>query len=90
MREYVASCDICQRTNGGGKFVKATAPLHPIKVDPEVWNMVRLFKCRLVTQTEVLRALESRGKVYIVTEGAGILKPGELRAWLLSDLENVT
>ncbi len=48
--------------------------------------------CRLVTQTEVLRALESRGKVYIVTEGEdhGILKPGEPRAWFLSDLENVT
>lgn len=40
VREYVASCDICQRTNDGSKFVKATAPLHPIKVEPEVWRMV--------------------------------------------------
>jgi len=40
VREYVVSCDICQRTNDGGKFVKATAPLHPIKVEPEVWRMV--------------------------------------------------
>ena len=41
VREYVASCDICQRTNDGGKFVKAAAPLHPIRVQPEVWRMVR-------------------------------------------------
>ena len=40
VREYVAACDICQRTNDGGKFVKATAPLHPIKVEPEVWRTV--------------------------------------------------
>ena len=40
VREYVATCDICQRTNDGGKFAKATAPLHPIKVEPEVWRMV--------------------------------------------------
>ena len=41
VREYVASCDICQRTNDGGKFVEAAAPFHPIRVQPEVWRMVR-------------------------------------------------
>ena len=42
VREYVASCDICQRTNDG-KFVKAAPSLHPIKVEPEVWRMVRCW-----------------------------------------------
>ena len=30
--EYITACDICQRINEGGKFVKSRAPLHPIKV----------------------------------------------------------
>ena len=38
VREYVASCDV-----DGGRFAKATAPLHPIKVEPEVWRMVRVL-----------------------------------------------
>ena len=45
VRDYVATCDICQRTNEGGKFEKATALLHPIKVEPEVWKMVSIL-CR--------------------------------------------
>lgn len=40
VRDYIEVCDICQRTNDRGKFVKTTAPLHPIKVYPEVWRMV--------------------------------------------------
>ena len=42
VRDYVASCDICQRTNDG-KFVKAAPSLHPIKVEPEVWKMVCFY-----------------------------------------------
>ena len=40
VRQYVVACDSCQRVNEAGGFVKANVPLHPIKVDPEVWKMV--------------------------------------------------
>ena len=39
VREYIASCDICQRTNDG-KFVKAAPSPNLIAVEPEVWRMV--------------------------------------------------
>ena len=40
VRQYVVACDICQRVNEAGGFVNSNVPLHPIKVDPEVWKMV--------------------------------------------------
>ena len=39
IRNYIKSCDVCQRTNDA-KFVKAGYELHPIPVKPVVWNMV--------------------------------------------------
>ena len=39
IRNYIKSCDVCQRTNDA-KFVKADYELHPIPVKPVVWNMV--------------------------------------------------
>ncbi len=43
VRMYIQSCDVCQRTNSG-KFIKSSAPLHPIAVEPQVWKMVTI-KC---------------------------------------------
>lgn len=36
-RNYVKTCEVCQLTNDA-KFVKESAPLHPIQVKPEVWR----------------------------------------------------
>ncbi len=46
------------------------------------------YTCRLVThvQSEVLRGLES----LVCKLSRGIINHGEPRAWLLSDLENIT
>ena len=33
-REYIRTCDVCQRTNDA-KFVKCDAALHPINVQPK-------------------------------------------------------
>ncbi|KAI6660178.1 Gag-pol fusion protein [Oopsacas minuta] len=60
VRKYVAACDICQRVNESGNFIKAKAPLHPIKVDPEVWKMVGVDLIGPLTMTP-------RGNKYIIT-----------------------
>ena len=39
IRNYVRSCDVCQRTNDV-KFMKTDACLHPIPVQPKVWSQV--------------------------------------------------
>ena len=39
IREYVKRCDVFQHCNDA-KFVKANAALHPIPVEPEVWQQV--------------------------------------------------
>ncbi|KAL5477308.1 hypothetical protein EMCRGX_G024090 [Ephydatia muelleri] len=36
---YIRTCEACQKTNDV-KFMKATAPLHPIPVPQEVWKQV--------------------------------------------------
>ena len=46
VREFIAACDVCQKINDGGKLTKATTPLHPIKVEPEVWRMVYMYSCQ--------------------------------------------
>ena len=38
IRLYVQQCDKCQRMNA--KFIKSTAKLHPIAVEPRVWHQV--------------------------------------------------
>ena len=43
VKEYVRTCDVCQRVND--KFQKPPAELHPIPVSPEVWKQVT-FWCR--------------------------------------------
>jgi hypothetical protein len=37
IKEYVQTCPVCQTTNDA-KFIKKSAPLHPIPVKPEVWR----------------------------------------------------
>ena len=37
---YIRTCEVCQKTNDV-KFMKATAPLHPIPVPQEVWKQVQ-------------------------------------------------
>ena len=43
VQEFIAACDISQKINNGGKYAKAMAPLHPFKVEPEVWRMVHVY-----------------------------------------------
>lgn len=38
---YVRTCLLCQTTNDA-KFIKESAPLHPIPVKPEVWRQVHV------------------------------------------------
>ena len=41
IREYVQSCEKCQRMNA--KFVKSNTTLHPIPVEPKVWRQVSII-----------------------------------------------
>ena len=59
VQDFVSLCDVCQIMNDGGKFVKVTAPLHPIKVEPEVWRMVAMYVI-------VTTPLEGMLHVYII------------------------
>ena len=38
VKKYIETCDICQRVND--KFTKSKAELHPIPIDPEIWQQV--------------------------------------------------
>ena len=38
IKDYVQKCDRCQRNND--KFRKPSAILHPIPIEPEVWQQV--------------------------------------------------
>ena len=41
VKAFVKTCDKCQRVND--KFTKPSAQLHPIPVEPEMWQQVYNF-----------------------------------------------
>ncbi len=42
IKEFVRRCDKCQRMNAW--FEKSNAKLHPVPVQPTVWNQVSVHK----------------------------------------------
>lgn len=58
VREYVNSCDKCQRTNA--KLQKQAGQLHPIKVQPQVWKRVGIDLIGPLSTTK-------KGNKYIIT-----------------------
>ena len=44
VKNHVQQCQTCQTTNDA-KFIKASAPLHPIPVRSKVWNQVIEASC---------------------------------------------
>jgi len=46
--DHIRQCDVCQRTNDA-KFVKGSAALHPVAVEPKVWKQVIFSSSGLLT-----------------------------------------
>ena len=53
IREFITQCDKCQRMNP--KFVKSSAQLHPIPVQPKVWNQVHDVRCIVIGREATLQ-----------------------------------
>lgn len=58
IRTYISSCDKCQRMNA--KLRKEPGQLHPIKIQPQVWNRVGIDLIGPLTTTK-------SGNKYIIT-----------------------
>ncbi len=53
IQEYIHQCEACQRANDT-KFQKATEPLHPIPIKPEVWNQVARLEFRFYLSAYII------------------------------------